>query len=288
MKYLVLGGAGQLAHAFLRLLGDRVVALDRGQCDLADESSVRRAVSAQRSAVVLNCAAYNQVDQAEQDSLRALTVNALAPGWLGQCCHAAGSFLVHFSTNYVFGLDAARRVPYRESDAPGPLSVYGLSKLGGEYRVQGTCPRSLVIRTCGLFGSRGPGVEAKNFVATMLRLARAGGPLRVVDDQVCTPTATDDLARATLSLLDAGATGLFHVTNAGQCSWHEFARTIFALSGVGANLQPVSSAEFAAPARRPAYSVLDCGQYASLNLPPLPPWNEALQRYIVGGEWVSG
>src|SRR5262249_20762182 len=160
-------------------------------------------------------------------------------------------------------------VPWAEADAPGPVSIYGLSKLAGEYLVRAVCPRHLVLRTCGLYGVWGSGGKGGNFVETMLRLATQGKDLRVVADQECTPSYTRDVAAATVALLGKGATGLFHVTNAGSCSWHEFARTIFELAGLKPALTPIPSREYNAPARRPAYSVLSNGAYNRLNVPIL-------------------
>jgi dTDP-4-dehydrorhamnose reductase len=183
---------------------------------------------------------------------------------------------VHFSTDYVFGLDGARHSPWAEADAPGPVSVYGLSKLAGEYLVRSICPRHVVVRTCGLYGVWGSGGKGGNFVETMLRVAGQGKPLRVVADQTCTPSYTVDVAGAVASLLTTGRHGLFHATNAGECTWFEFARTIFELAGVRADLTAITSGEFGAAARRPAYSVLA----PSAGAGPLRPWREALAAYL--------
>jgi dTDP-4-dehydrorhamnose reductase len=188
--------------------------------------------------------------------------------------------LVHFSTDHVFGCDETRRRPWTESDAPGPVSIYGLSKLTGEYMVRALLPRHIIIRTCGLYGVWGSGGKGGNFVRTMLRLAEQGKPLRVVDDQVCTPSYTVDVAEAVVRLLAADRPGLYHLTNSGSCSWHEFARTIFELVGKRVDVTPISSSEYAAPARRPAYSVLDAAGWRELRMPPLRPWREALKAYL--------
>ena len=188
---------------------------------------------------------------------------------------------MHFSSDYVFGLDENRQRPYGELDAPGPVSVYGLSKLSGEYLVRSTCPRHFVIRTCGLYGVWGSGGKGGNFVETMLRLANEGKPLRVVADQVCTPSYTVDVARATAELLLTGRFGLHHFTNAGSCSWHELARTIFELAGIRANLTAITTREFAAKARRPTYSVLAAGANQAPGLPTLRSWREALAAYLL-------
>ena len=188
--------------------------------------------------------------------------------------------LVQFSSDYVFGLDETRQTPWRETDAPGPVSVYGLSKLAGEYLVRALCPRHFVIRTCGLYGVWGSGGKGGNFIETMLRLAGHGKPLRIVADQTCTPSYTVDVAEAAIALLNTEEYGLYHLTNAGSCSWHELASTIFALSGLDVRPVAITSAEFGAAARRPRYSVLGPEAYLALGLKPLRPWRAALAAYL--------
>lgn len=233
-----------------------------------------------RPDVVVNCAAYNFVDRAESERDEAFAVNAWGVGELARLCEASHCLLVHFSTDYVFGLDQTRRQPWSESDAPGPVSIYGLSKLAGEYLVRSLLSRHLIVRTCGLYGVWGSGGKGGNFVETMLRLAGQGKPLRVVDDQFCTPSYTVDVAEAVVALIAADRPGLYHITNSGACSWYEFAQAIFQLAGVRADLSPISSSAYAAVARRPAYSVLDNSAGRALGMPPLRPWREALAVYL--------
>jgi dTDP-4-dehydrorhamnose reductase len=275
VRYAVLGAAGQLGRDLCPRLPGEVVALARDRADLTKPDALRATLDEVAPEVVVNCAAYNLVDRAESEPPAAFAVNAWGVRELALWCRKRGRLLVHFSSDYVFGLDESRRTPWVDADAPGPVSVYGLSKLAGEYLVRSTCPDHLVIRTCGLYGVWGSGGKGGNFVETMLRLAREGRPLRVVADQVCAPSYTADVADAAVALLTAGKQGLFHVTNAGSCSWHEFARAIFELTGVSANLTSITSAEYGAAARRPAYSVL-----TSEGLSPLRPWREALAAYL--------
>ncbi len=199
---------------------------------------------------------------------------------LAKVCRTLDCFLVQYSTDHVFGLDANRQQPWTEDDPPGPVSVYGLSKLTGEYLVRTLCPRHLVVRTCGLYGLWGSGGKGGNFVETMLRLAGQHKPLTVVNDQVCTPSYTVDVAEATVKLIELGAQGLCHLTNSGGCSWYEFARTIFELAGVEVDLKPITSAMYRSPARRPAYSVLGAEKLSSLGLAPLRSWRDALAAYL--------
>jgi dTDP-4-dehydrorhamnose reductase len=283
MRYAVLGAAGQLGRDLCPRLPGDVIALSRTgtpAIDLARPESLRVIFDDLRPDVVINCAAYNFVDRAESEPQEAFAVNAWGVRELARLCRDHDRLLVHFSTDYVFGLDSTRRQPWTESDAPGPVSVYGLSKLAGEYLVRAICPRHLVIRTCGLYGVWGSGGKGGNFVETMLRLAEQGKPLRVVDDQTCTPSYTVDVAEKTLALLKVGQPGLYHVTNSGGCTWHELARTIFELAGAYANLTPIPSRDYPTPARRPAYSVLDHAGLRQLAISSPRPWREALAAYL--------
>jgi dTDP-4-dehydrorhamnose reductase len=280
VKYAVLGAAGQLGRDLCPRLAGEVVALTRERAELTRPETLRATLGEMRPDMVVNCAAYNFVDRAESEPEAAFAVNAWGVRRLALVCRDIGCTLVHFSTDYVFGLDETRRTPYRESDAPGPVSVYGLSKLAGEYLVRSLCPRHVVIRTCGLYGVWGSGGKGGNFVETMLGLAGQGKPLRVVADQVCTPSYTADVATATAALLQTGRSGLYHLTNGGACSWHEFAAAIFDVAGVKANLTPIASADYGAAARRPAYSVLAGEAHAALGLSPLRPWRDALAAYL--------
>src|SRR5262245_6590473 len=201
MKFAILGANGQLARDLAPRLPGEVVPLPRSQADLTRPDSLRQALAPLRADVVINCAAYNFVDKAESEPEAAFAANAWGVRNLALLCRELDCVLVHFSSDYVFGLDEQRQTPYGETDAPGPVSVYGLSKLAGEYLVRSNCPKHFVIRTCGLYGLWGSGGKGTNFVETMLRLAGQGKPLRVVADQICTPSYTVDVAAATVSLL---------------------------------------------------------------------------------------
>ncbi len=278
----VLGAAGQLGRDLVPLLaagGADVRGLTRADVDLDRPETVAAYFSANRPAVFVNCAAYNFVDKAEADPAAAYRTNAWGVRALADACHAAGTLFVHFGTDYVFGLET-RDEPWRETDAPGPVSEYGRSKLAGEYAARASGPDHLVVRTCGLYGVWGSGGKGTNFIETMLRLADQGKPLRVVADQHCTPTATADLAAAVVALIARGARGLFHVTNAGRTTWHDLAAEAFRLAGVAANLTPITSAEFGAPARRPSTSVLACGKLLAAGVTPPQDWRAALAGYL--------
>ena len=280
MKTVVLGANGQLGRDLVPRLAGEVFPASRTDADLDQPATVADLLRRVRPDVVVNCAAYNLVDQAEDDTDAAFRSNAWGVRAVATACREIDARLVHVSTDYVFGLDAGRTTPLAETDPPGPVSVYGLSKLAGEYVARTYCPRHLVVRTCGLYGLWGTGGKGGNFVETMLRLAGQNKLLRVVADQTCTPTATADLADALIGLIRAEASGLVHATNAGQTTWHDFAAAIFADAGVSADLEPITSEQFGAKAARPRWSVLANDRLASLGVAPLRPWPEAVRAYL--------
>ncbi len=279
MKVVVTGATGQLGQELVAALaGERVEAFGRLELDLCDFAYTRAVVLDHRPDVVINAAAFTRVDDCETEPERAFWVNAFAVRHLAQVCADVGCSLVHVSTDYVF--DGAKASPYAEDDAPNPLSVYGTSKLAGECFVRSLAPRHILVRTSGLYGPAGAASARGNFVETMLRLAERGGPVRVVTDQVLTPSSAQDVAAKIVELVRQDRRGLYHVTNAGQCSWFEFAREIFVLAGRAPALEPTTAAAFGARARRPAYSVLAHTRLAGLGLDDLQPWKDALAAYL--------
>jgi dTDP-4-dehydrorhamnose reductase len=280
MKIAVLGSAGQLGRDLCPVLPGEVVPLTRADADLADPTAVRGMLDHIDPDVVVNCAAYNFVDKAEAEPDTAFAVNARAVQTLAHGCAKRDIRLVHVSTDYVFGLDAARATPFGETDPPAPVSAYGASKLAGEFLALTADPRHLVVRTCGLYGVWGSGGKGGNFVETMLRVAGQGKPLRVVNDQRCTPSYTKDVAAAVAALIERGARGLYHVTNAGDCSWYELAAEVFRVAGVAADLTPIPTSEYPTAARRPGYSVLATDKLAAAGVPRPRPWREAVAAYL--------
>jgi dTDP-4-dehydrorhamnose reductase len=281
MKFAVLGAAGQLGRDLCPRLTGEVVPLDRSRADLTNPELLRATLTELRPDVVVNCAAYNFVDKAESEPEAAFAVNAWGVRQLARICRDLDSTLVHFSSDYVFGLDTPRSTPYQVGDAPGPQSVYAMSKLAGEYGVRAECPKHLVIRTCGLYGVWGSGGKGGNFVETMLRIAGQGKPLRVVNDQHCTPSYTVDVAAATVALIATGKYGLYHVTNAGATTWYELANAAFELAGVKADLTPIPTSEYPTPARRPSYGVLALDALAGAGVPTPRPWRDAIGAYLL-------
>jgi dTDP-4-dehydrorhamnose reductase len=280
-RYAIVGAGGQLAFDLARACPapGALARLGHADLDLLDRARVRQVLGDLRPQVVLNGAAYNQVDRAEDEPARAFALNAEAVGNLAETCQAIGATLVHFSTDYVF--DGRKTSPYLEDDAPNPLSAYAESKLAGERLAQARCERAFVVRVCGLYGvARSAGRGGTNFVETMLRLAAEGRAIRVVSDQVLAPSYTVDVSRAVWRVLAGGRPGLYHVTSAGATSWYDFARAIFRLAGITPDLTPVTAAEYGARARRPPYSVLAHGGLAALGADDLRAWPDALATYF--------
>lgn len=296
MRILVTGAGGMLGRDMTLELAARrhdVVALTRGDLDIADIGAVRERISALRPDVVVNCAAYTRVDDAERDRERAFATNALGPRNLALACRRVGAVLLHISTDYVF--DGGKGEPYTIWDPPSPLNVYGASKWWGENYVRSLLPEHYLVRTSWLFGEHG-----RNFVTTMLRMAdKCGGDelessrtvsaprgaaqgIPVVADQQGSPTYTVDLAKACADLLETGCFGIYHVTNQGVTTWYEFAKAIFARVGLAINVRPVTSEEFARPARRPRNSALDAYPLRETIGYVLPPWEDALARFLSG------
>lgn len=275
--YLIIGKTGQLGQAFLGRLGQEAIAIGRQELDLTEPGNAEKVLTIYRPQVVINCAAYNHVDQAENEPQLAFAVNALGVRELAQACARMRVFLVHFSTDYVFGLDSQRGTPYTESDPPGPINVYGVSKLAGEYFVRSIAPRHLVVRTCGLYGRLGSGGKKTNFVEAILTQARSNQVLQVVSDQICSPTYVPDLVDAVLQCLHGGLTGLVHLVNEGAVSWYDFARAVVRYLGLSVEVQPIPSAARPSLARRPCYSALR-SEYT--DAPRLRPWESALRQYL--------
>ena len=275
MKLLITGAAGMLGtdvQAAARSAEHEVVALGRAELDISDRAAVMDAVAAAGPDAVINCAAYTNVDGAEADPDGAAAVNASGPGFLAEAAAAAGAWLIHVSTDYVF--DGAKTSPYLESDPTGPRSIYGSTKLLGERAVAIAAPDAhTIVRSSWLFGTSG-----SCFPATMLKLAAERDTLTVVDDQVGCPTFTGHLAPALVDLAaQRQCSGVLHVAAAGECSWYEFAVEIMRATDTAVEVRPCTTEEFPRPARRPAYSVLRSERGGA---PVLPDWHVGLTDYL--------
>ena len=302
MTTAVIGVTGQLGTDLLKILSGNIAPISHSDMELTDSDSIKACLDRIRPRIVINTAAYNLVDKAEDAIDDAMAVNAVGPARLARWCQENDAKLVHFSTDYVFGgrigsqqdgrtgepadsgLAAVppTRAPRCETDLAVPESVYAASKFAGENLVRAICPRHFVIRTCGLYGVAATlGAGKGNFVETMLRLGRDRDELAVVNDQHCTPTATRDLAAATAELIETEQYGLFHATNSGATTWHDLAWEIFRQAGITVNVRPISTEEFGARAARPAYSVLDCQKLEAAIGRPMPSWQDALGQYLI-------
>ncbi len=283
MKIAVIGADGQLGSdivAACRADGREVVPLTISQMDIADSGQVQRTLAEIGADVLVNTAAMHQVEKCEADPLKAFAVNALGVRHLALAVQAARARLIHISTDYVFS--GAKMEPYLESDCPLPLNAYGNSKLAGELFVRTLAEKHYVIRVSGLYG-KNPCLEkgGLNFVDLMLKLSRERSEIRVVDDEVLTPTATVDVARQILHMLDRqAADGLYHATAEGSCSWYGFAREIFRLSKSPVTLNKAAPGEFPAKVPRPRYSVLENASLKKQKLNVMPPWQDALRKYL--------
>lgn len=269
---LVVGANGMLGRDMLEVLAGNVRGVDLGEIDISSMESVRKVLLTLKPEVVINTAAYTDVDGCEGKCELAMQVNGEGVAHLALTCREIGAKLVQVSTDYVF--DGRKGSPYLEDDPIGPLSVYGESKLAGELNAR-LAGDYLIVRTQWLYGLHG-----KNFVETMLRLASEKDELAVVDDQIGSPTWTIDLCHAIGSLLDKGCRGVYHAASDGFCSWNEFARAIFAETGSSVRVTPLSTTELGRPAHRPLYSVLNCGKLSrDAGFHPRT-WREALKAYL--------
>jgi dTDP-4-dehydrorhamnose reductase len=270
MRVLVTGAGGQLGQELAEILpsrGHEVIALTRRELDVADPDAVKQTVADCSPELVINAAAYTNVDGCETERDLAYSVNALGPRNLAQACSRWGYELLHVSTNYVFDGEGDR--PYEPFDPPNPISAYGRSKLAGEECVKHLTARWYIVRSAGVYGL------GRNFVRTMLRVAAERDILKVKSDEFISPTYARDLAGGIAGLVEAGRYGLYHLTNAGSCSWYEFTREIFRLAGIEVELVPIPGSEYPLPAARPANGVL-----SALGSPELRRWEEALADYL--------
>lgn len=282
MKILITGGRGQLSYDLMRTLTNHeVFALTHTECDVTNMASVKGAFARYRPEAVINTAAYVRVDDCEDHRDEAYLVNALGARNVAVVSEAYGVKLVHISTDYIFGGGKRENtIPYNEFDDAISLSVYGRSKLAGERLVQGLCRKYFIIRASGLFGVAGSSGKGGNFVETMLRLAKERPELKVVSDQVFSPTYTRDLARKIAEIIKTAYYGIFHVTNRGFCSWYDFTKEIMNQCGFKIPVYPITTAEYPQKAKRPPYSVLDNYQLKLLRMDDMPAWQDALKAYL--------
>lgn len=280
-RAVVFGASGQLGVELVRELRSRqyeVAAWDRAQADITDRAAVENALAGVDAEVVLNAAAYNQVDIAEKEPQAAFLVNALAVRNLALACRQVDAKLVHFSTDYVF--DGTSTRPYVEEDATHPLGAYAVSKLAGELYAQAYLDKVLIVRTSGVFGPGGLTTARGNFVELMLRMAGTNQPIRVVEDHCASPTFAPFLAARTADLLERGQSGVFHCGGGTPISWFDFAQIIFEVAGLHPALHRTSEREYRTPARRPKYSPLSNAKMESVGVAPMPTLRQAVEDYF--------
>jgi len=283
-RVLVTGGRGQLGHDLERRWperhpGDELLPLSHHELDVTDAEAVRRLILAQQPSIVINLAAYHVVDEVEGNPAKAFAVNAIGPRNVALACKEAGAIMVHLSTDYVF-TDSSNHRPHVEDEPVNPPNVYGVSKAAGEMMIGPSWPSHFIVRGSGLYGVAGSSGKGGNFVETMLKLAEQGKPIKVVADQVLTPTSTWFLADQIALLVTTEAYGTYHATCQGECSWYQFAAEIFRQSGLDPELGPTTSAERITPARRPPYSVLENRNLQRQGIDVMPHWKEALRHYL--------
>ena len=284
MKVAVIGANGQLGSdvaAEFGKNGDVVVPLTHTEIELANLDSVSNCLGELQPELIVNTAAMHHVEKCEQDPASAFAVNGMGSRNLALVARELGAVLMHVSTDYVF--DGKKGSPYEEHDPPRPLSVYGNTKLAGEYFVRAATEKHFVLRTSALYGKKPCRAKGGlNFIELMLKLARERGEVKVVDNEFVTPTATDELARQIVALSRSDAYGLYHATAEGSCSWHQFAGKIFELTGTQVTLKAAGPNEFPAKVARPMYSVLENKGLKALGLNQFGTWQAGLARYLEG------
>ena len=274
MKIAILGSAGQLGSDIFKTFHDTnnitAVPYARTDIDITHFQKTRERLKNDTPDMIINCVAYNRVDSAETEAKQAFLVNAFAVGELAKLCKDMDIPLVHFSTDYIFGQNKNRAKPYVETDTPAPINRYGESKLKGEQLIAENCAKYFIIRTSGLYGQSG-----RNFVHTMLSRAKTHSETKVVNDQIVTPTWTQDIIDVLNDIIFSNMYGIYHVTPRGETSWHGFAKRIFEKAHPAHACVPCTSAEYPLPARRPSYSVLE-----SVKIVPKRRWEESLDAYL--------
>jgi len=281
-KILLIGADGQLGTDLKKMLSSSYKLF----CPLVKElnitkfDKVREYITQNTPDLIINTAAFHQVDECEKNPQKSFLVNTAAVKNLAEICREKNISLVHISTDYVFGLDKKRRIPYTEDDLPGPVNIYGISKLAGEYCIRYILEKYFIIRPAALFGVAGPKGKKENFVELMLRLAQEKEEVKVKNDEFTTPTYTKELAENITKLIKTQEYGIYHMTSQGECSWYEFTKKIFELTNTKVNCQPVSSDEFLMTAKRPHYSVLENKHLKEIGIDKMSHWKEALEKYL--------
>ena len=282
MKIALIGSDGQLGTDIYKYFKDKnadITGLTISDIDVCDKNICNDVLFRIKPNLIINTAAFHQVDVCEDEVAKAFEVNVAGLKNLAEIALSIDAALMHFSTDFVFG-GYDKSTPFTENDCPAPVSVYSISKLAGEFVLRYMMKKYYLLRVCGLYGHSGSLGKGYNFVELMIRLANEGKDIKVVDDQVLTPTSTKDIAEKLYELIQTEKYGLYHMTNSGSCSWYEFACEIFKQAGLAPNISPTTSESFGSKAKRPAYSVLDNKNLRAAGFTDLRPWKEALADYI--------
>lgn len=281
MKVLVTGIKGQLGHDVVNELvkrGHEAVGVDIEEMDITDESQVRRVITETAPEAVIHCSAYTAVDRAEEEVELCRKVNAVGTKYIAEVCKELDCKLLYLSTDYIFSGDGER--PWEPDDEAAPLNVYGLTKYEGEQEIKKRLDKYYIVRISWVFG-----INGNNFIKTMLRLGKENGAVKVVDDQIGSPTYTYDLAVLLVDMIETEAYGDYHATNEGLCSWYEFAREIFQAAGMNdVQVTPVKSGEFPVKAKRPFNSRMSKEKLVEKGFHKLPSWQDAVKRYLAALE----
>jgi dTDP-4-dehydrorhamnose reductase len=284
MRYLITGANGQLATEFRKTLETNtsidVIPLTKEKLNIADARAVNEAVSYYKPSIIINCAAYNNVDGAEHDEGSAFKVNAEGPKNLALSAKSVNALLIHYSTDYVF--DGSKEEFYTEEDVPSPLSKYGASKLLGEKMIQSETDNYLILRVSWVFGE-----GKQNFLYKLLDWSQKNRVIKVVCDQISIPTYTEDIVRVTRRAIDKGLRGIYHLTNSGYAARYEVARFFLELIGKDNLVLPVTSEYFNSPAKRPYFSALSNKKISKILFIELPHWKDAIERYAKKYEYVN-
>ena len=274
---LVTGSTGQLGSDVVKELlkrGYSTLSPNRSELNLCSEDNIRNYILNSNCEAIVHCAAYTQVDKAEDEKDLCIKINATATKHIAKCAKILDIPMIYISTDYVF--DGTKDGEYTENDETNPINIYGESKLAGEKYVQEILDKYYIVRTSWVFN-----INGKNFIETMLRLSKANNQLSIVNDQIGSPTYTKDLSRLLVDMLETSKYGLYHATNEGYCSWYEFADTIFKLANINIDIKAINSNEYASRAKRPLHSKLSKDKLIEYGFKPLPHWEDALKDYLI-------
>ena len=279
-RMMIIGANGQLGTDLVNYFASRydLICLTEKEIEVSDIQSVNEALTTNKPRIVINTAAFHKVDECERQPVRSYEVNSLGVKYIAQCSQQIGAKLVHISTDYVF--DGQKQSPYTEVDIPHPLNVYGVTKLAGEYFMANEMDDYLILRVSGIYGKHKCIGKGGNFINAMLRQYRSGNEIRVVSDEILTPTSTVEICRQLDVMVKNDLKGLYHTTNEGQCSWYEYARKIFHILKLEVEIRPVPVSFFPMTVKRPTYSVLENHRLKEYHLNIMNDWDVALEEFL--------